>query len=405
MKRKLMSMVTALCLCIALVIPAVAADMTPEEAGKPISLSAVDGQGKEYDPGPQPHELWLGHYDYAAGFLMMEEISACTPTPTDVVFTVSNKGGTGDCFLIVHAIEYAPVSKSAAEEKYDNIMLKNELVELDDLSLVNGDTVYVGDNYYGEGDYLCDDGKWLSFQDGGTEKAVHIGVGQSMSFRLPSVMGEGDFCRLYVDVYYPQTAGDYRYYQYYFDLFMDNSGAATEQTPVTGEAKFTDVSATAYYADAVAWAVDKGITSGTGDGTTFSPDATCTTAQILTFLWRANGSPAPTGSNPFSDVAADAYYADAAVWAYENGLISGSTFGGDTPATRAATVTYLWKLAGMPDDDAVAFTDVEAGAEYAQAVAWAVKEGITSGTSATTFSPDNICTRGQIVTFLYRDLA
>ncbi len=163
---------------------------------------------------------------------------------------------------------------------------------------------------------------------------------------------------------------------------------------------FNDVVAGSYYADAVKWAVDKGVTAGTS-ATTFSPNNTCTTAQILTFLWRANGSPAPAGNN--AAVPAGQYYTDAANWALEKGPTD--AFSADTPATRAATVTYLWKLAGKPAADTAAFTDVDAGAEYAQAVAWAVKEGITSGTSATTFAPDNTCTRGQIVTFLYRDLA
>lgn len=171
-------------------------------------------------------------------------------------------------------------------------------------------------------------------------------------------------------------------------------------SPPIAVAGFTDVWEGAYYADAVRWAVNKNITSGTS-ATTFSPDTTCTTAQILTFLWRANGSPAPNGSN--AAVPAGQYYTDAANWALEKGLTD--AFNADTPATRAATVTYLWKLAGKPAADAASFADVDAGAEYAQAVAWAVKEGITAGTSATTFAPDNTCTRGQIVTFLYRDLA
>ena len=167
---------------------------------------------------------------------------------------------------------------------------------------------------------------------------------------------------------------------------------------------FTDVSANAYYADAVLWAVENGITSGTS-ATTFSPNNTCTTAQILTFLWRANGSPVVSGDNPFSDVSTGAYYYQAALWAREKGLIFGSAFNGDTPCTRAATVTYLWKLAGQPSAGASGFTDVPSSASYAQSVAWAVQEGITSGTSASTFSPNNTCTRAQIVTFLYRDMA
>lgn len=177
--------------------------------------------------------------------------------------------------------------------------------------------------------------------------------------------------------------------------------------PAVAEASlvgFGDVTATAYYTDAVKWAVDMGITSGTG-AKKFSPDLDCTTAQILTFLWRANGSPEPTIANPFTDVAEDAYYADAAVWAYENGLVSGRSFGGDTPCTRSATVTYLWKLAGKPDAGTAAFEDVKGDTEYAKAVSWAVQEEITSGTSATRFSPDLVCSRGQIVTFLYRAMA
>lgn len=190
------------------------------------------------------------------------------------------------------------------------------------------------------------------------------------------------------------------------ELRFDGTPTSPTQTPAETTdptqttSAFTDVAATAYYADAVAWAVEKGVTSGT-TATTFSPDTTCTTAQILTFLWRANGSPAPAGSN--ANVPAGQYYSDAANWALEKGLTD--TFNADTPATRAATVTYLWKLADRPDAGMPSFADVAADSDYAQAVAWAVKNGITVGTSDTTFSPSNTCTRGQIVTFLYRDLA
>lgn len=180
--------------------------------------------------------------------------------------------------------------------------------------------------------------------------------------------------------------------------------AFPELKPASTVGGFSDVREDQYYADAVLWAVENGITSGT-TASTFSPNNTCTTAQILTFLWRANGSPAISGGNPFTDVSASAYYYQAARWAREKGLISGSAFNGDTPCTRAATVTYLWKLAGQPSAGASGFTDVPSSASYAQAVAWAVREGITSGTSASTFSPDNTCTRAQIVTFLYRDMA
>ena len=167
---------------------------------------------------------------------------------------------------------------------------------------------------------------------------------------------------------------------------------------------FTDVAATSPYAAAIGWAVDKGITAGTTP-TTFSPNTTCTTGQILTFLWRANGSPAPIIANPFTDVKESDYYYKAALWAAEKGMVSGTTLGASAPCTRSATVTYLWKLAGEPSAaKEAAFADVPGGADYAKAVAWAVEKGITSGTSATTFAPDALCTRGQIVTFLHRDL-
>lgn len=186
------------------------------------------------------------------------------------------------------------------------------------------------------------------------------------------------------------------------DIFFTFDSNSEELSP--SSSSFTDVAVNAWYAEPVTWAVEKGITTGTTD-TTFSPNSTCTTAQILTFLWRAQGSPAPAGGNPFTDVAVNAWYADAAVWAYENGLVIGDTFNGSAPCTRSATVTYLWTLAGKPFTGSTAFTDVAENAAYAQAVAWAVEEEITSGVTDTTFAPDSTCTRGQIVTFLYRGLA
>ena len=179
---------------------------------------------------------------------------------------------------------------------------------------------------------------------------------------------------------------------------------STSQTTTT-EPQFGDVSPDAYYAASVAWAVQKGITNGT-TATTFSPDNTCTTAQILTFLYRAYGSPTVTIGNPFTDVSANDYYYNAALWAYSKGMVAGGTLNGSTPCTRASTVLYMWQAAGSPAISALSsFTDVSTSANYAQAVAWAVEQGITNGTSATTFGPDATCTRGQIATFLYRGLA
>ena len=168
---------------------------------------------------------------------------------------------------------------------------------------------------------------------------------------------------------------------------------------------FTDVSENAYYYDAVAWAVENGITNGTS-ATTFGPDISCTRAQMVTFLWRAAGSPEPESTvKPFTDVSSSAYYYDAVLWAVEQGITNGTsatTFGPDATVTRGQTVTFLWRYNGSPAVSGSGFDDVAADAYYADAVAWAASEGVTSGTGATTFSPDNDCTRGQIVTFLYR---
>ena len=172
--------------------------------------------------------------------------------------------------------------------------------------------------------------------------------------------------------------------------------------PVSTVGGFSDVKESNYFADAVLWAVEKNITSGTSK-TTFSPNATCSKAQILSFLWRANGSPEPTAANPFTDVKTNDYFYKAALWAAEKGLVSGSTFGANADCTRAMTVEYMWKAAGSPAPAGKAdFDDVPANADYAQAVAWAVENKVTSGTGGDNFSPAATCTRGQIVSFLHR---
>lgn len=164
---------------------------------------------------------------------------------------------------------------------------------------------------------------------------------------------------------------------------------------------FFDVPGGEYYSEPVKWAVENGITNGTGDYS-FSPGLTCTRAQILTFLWRAAGSPVVSISNPFYDVSTGDYFYQAALWAYQNGMVSGTVFEGTTPCTRAATVTYIWQSKGSPSSAAASFTDVPAGSTYSPAVAWAVNNRITDGVGNNQFAPDMICSRGQIVTFLYR---
>ena len=167
---------------------------------------------------------------------------------------------------------------------------------------------------------------------------------------------------------------------------------------------FTDVPVGNWVTDPVVWAVQNNITNGT-EKDKFSPGKDCTNAQILTFIWRAYGEPEPTVENPFTNSIPDGY-AKAAVWAYEKGMVSGTTFDVDKPCTRATAMTYLWQAAGSPETEPTGkFTDVAASDPYAQAVAWAVANGITKGATDTTFAPENICQRGQIVVFLYNAVA
>ena len=182
-------------------------------------------------------------------------------------------------------------------------------------------------------------------------------------------------------------------------IFMKANG-----NPQTGV--FVDVATGSYYEDAVDWAVENGITKGTDD-THFSPDGICTRAQAVTFLWRAAGSPKPeTRTMPFADVPAGSYYYDAVLWAVENGITEGTsdtTFSPNAICTRAQIVTFLWRSEKSPAaGTANPFADVKSTAYYAGAVLWAVREDITKGTTSTTFSPDADCTRAQIVTFLWR---
>ncbi|MGM9619638.1 MAG: S-layer homology domain-containing protein, partial [Oscillospiraceae bacterium] len=195
--------------------------------------------------------------------------------------------------------------------------------------------------------------------------------------------------------------------------FTQPSGKVTVTVTFKKEAElpFVDVGESAYYYDAVLWAAKNGITGGTGDGTTFSPNAPCTRAQIVTFLWRAAGCPEPESLSSFADVSEDSYYAKAVAWAVENGITNGTgdgtTFSPNATCSRGQIVTFLWRSQKSPAaDGANSFTDVAADSYCADAVQWAVENGITNGTGdGTTFSPKNDCTRAQIVTFLYRFFA
>ena len=259
-----------------------------------------------------------------------------------------------------------------------------------------------------EGDKITIEGYYLSI---GEHKAVDepVYVATSMgSWTFPAKKDGALVDKDFFDQNYPGVNYIYCYrgdYNPNIDeeetlsiVFADKNGI-----PRTIPA-FSDVAGNAYYAIPVAWAVAKEITTGTGNNK-FSPNQDCTNAQILTFIWRAYGKPEPTIDNPFTNSIPDGYK-KAAVWAHEKGMVSGTTFDTDKPCTRAMAMTYLWQAAGSPTAPAASFTDVSADAAYASAVAWAVEQKITTGTgTGTTFSPDDVCSRGQIMTFLHRNLA
>ncbi len=215
-----------------------------------------------------------------------------------------------------------------------------------------------------------------------------------------------------------RSAHSYGAYTYNNDATATADGTQTRRCGICGHSQtvtapgtklknpFTDVPMAQYYATPVLWAVERGITNGMS-ATSFAPDATCTRGQIVTFLWRAAGSPEPRNSrNPFVDVPSNQYYYKAVLWAVEQGITNGldaTHFGPDASCTRGQIVTFLWRSKNKPSvSSANPFGDVSGGAYYYSAVLWAVKNGITNGMSATSFAPDAPCTRGQIVTFLYR---
>ena len=284
------------------------------------------------------------------------------------------------------------------------------------------------DRFNGEGNRdLSEEYQWTYFMDGKLNKQEYV-------FELPNEDGSGfELHEKNATINY-NSAGrvssvdaDGVRFVYSYDEAGNNTGIAVtgddilgdytitftyepiETQPVTPPASggFTDVPADAYYADAVAWAVEKGITTGTS-ATTFSPGATCTRAQVVTFLWRALGEPeAMNGADLFTDVSPDAYYFDAVLWALDNGVTSGTgegKFSPNEPCTRGQVATFLWRALGKPEvkNQVQSFFDVSPDSYCAQAVQWALDSGVTTGTGDGKFSPNATCTRAQVVTFLYR---
>ena len=193
----------------------------------------------------------------------------------------------------------------------------------------------------------------------------------------------------------------------YWVILLSTSAASSSGSGGSTVGGFSDVRTSDYFADSVLWAVQNRITSGTS-GSAFSPYQPCTRAQVVTFLWRAAGSPSGygSGSNTFRDVARGSYYDSAVAWAVSRRITNGTDsrhFSPDAICTRADAVTFLWRYSGSPFTFTTSrFRDVPSGSYYAQAVAWAVNNGISTGTGTNTFSPDAACTRAEFVTFLYR---
>lgn len=250
----------------------------------------------------------------------------------------------------------------------------------------------------------------ISIASGSTAEIHNLGGG-SASVSIPYTLGKGETAAT-LTVYYLADNGSLTACETSYD---STSGMVTFVTPHFSKymvgyrtaAAFTDVASTAYYYDAVQWAVEQGITAG-NSATAFAPGQNCTRAQIVTFLWRASGSPVPTATeNPFTDVCEDAYYYHAVLWAVEKGITSGfsaTTFAPNAVSNRAQVVTFLWRAEGSLAVSGAGFSDVSADAYYAQAVTWAMNQGIASGRSNGQFVPDDLCTRAQAVTFLYRTM-
>ena len=407
MKRKLWSLITALALCMGLAVPALALDMTTDEGLAPLSLTITDQYGA-IDAREVACDYVLGMTSAYNSYVSMDTLNGYFPVTPDCRIDVANLGGSQDCHIRVLVYEHEAMTRAELLASCD---LAPELYP-EDQEMVDyicgylpqdSSIAYVWDE---AGKFMTADGGWDVYYNSGFDNIKRIQEGESTSFTLPNAE-EGTLYRVQMEVCYPTdeypTDEECYYYYRYFYLKVDSAEASAQSKPTTASG-FSDVADDAWYAKQVKWAVDNGITSGTG-GYTFSPDRTCSTAEILTFLWRAAGSVEPTIANPFTDVTEADYFYKPAVWAYENGLVSGTTLNGGELCTRAATVTYLWKLAGAPAAQAPAFVDVSADADYAQAVQWAVENGVTGGISSTEFGPAITYTRGQIVTFLYADFA
>jgi hypothetical protein len=385
MSKKMLSLALALVLCLGLTLPACAAEKTDSSVNAAGSTTVTDTGGKTHTlSNPVLYTMSGSDIENVAalfGDALMYAEEYCSDI--DVIYAVAP--GT-----VVTAPEGMGYQYGA-----------------------NISVAWTGNRFVGGG---AGDGPlgYLAYDLGGTETSKYM-EGVFSDFTILGCAPESELSEEVLTNGYDFDTDKIAFYVVTEDTKTNPfASAATPSTPETPETPsktvFTDVAAGAYYEEAVAWAVAEGITSGT-TATTFSPNDTCTFSQILTFLWRANGSPEPTIQNPFSNITETAYFYKPLLWAVEQKLIGSDTYEDGWPCTRGMTVFFMWKASGAEFDQGAfekqLFDDVplEDSNTFVQPVYWAVKNGVTSGTSATTFSPEAICTRGQIVTFLYRGLA
>lgn len=385
MSKKMLSLALALVLCLGLTLPACAAERTDSSVNAAGSTTVTDTGGKTHTlSNPVLYTMSGSDIENVAalfGDALMYAEEYCSDI--DVIYAVAP--GT-----VVTAPEGMGYQYGA-----------------------NISVAWTGNRFVGGG---AGDGPlgYLAYDLGGTETSKYM-EGVFSDFTILGCTPESELSEEVLTNGYDFDTDKIAFYVVTEDTKTNPfASAATPSTPETPETPsktvFTDVAAGAYYEEAVAWAVAEGITSGT-TATTFSPNDTCTFSQILTFLWRANGSPEPTIQNPFSNIKETAYFYKPLLWAVEQKLIGSDTYEDGWPCTRGMTVFFMWKASGAEFDQGAfekqLFDDVplEDSNTFVQPVYWAVKNGVTSGTSATTFSPEAICTRGQIVTFLYRGLA
>lgn len=389
MKKRLLSLFLTLALTMGLTIPAFAADSTKAEHLRTISLTySIDGHtfgsvGERFEGTDTASKWTLTYPDFEAWNNsddtvpnVTEDYDGYYAVRQDTVFTVTNTSRAGQNSVIqIYLYEYTKGAGGIYEW-----------------------------TEFPHGRYLTKSGEFILdyASPDGFGGLVELKPGESCQFKLPE-FNAGSIYKVdaeKLDLEHSQIVTDewgnsYEEAPYYnkWAMFKVDNAAVDKYLAEHNAPAFSDVPAGEWYAAPVDWAVSKDITNGTGNGE-FSPGKQCTHAQILTFLYRAARG---QGKAEAADM-------DKAVtWAREKGMIDGS-FNGSEPCTRADAVNYIWQALGRQDAPASSFTDVDPNASYAKAVDWAVANGVTNGTNTaqTEFSPDNICTRGHIVTFLHR---